>query len=92
MDPIAVRNSCDPLFVNKSQLGQGVLAAPFYLQHYLMINGGWPRLDSEKRLWVPHPCGLFHARVGVLAFPLPGAAIRVSVPENPVHSALDRAS
>ena len=19
--------------------------------------GGWPRLNSEKRLWVPHPCG-----------------------------------
>ena len=20
-------------------------------------GGGWPRLNSEKRLWVPHPCG-----------------------------------
>ena len=20
-------------------------------------EGGWPRLNSEKRLWVPHPCG-----------------------------------
>ena len=19
--------------------------------------GGWPRLNSEKCLWVPHPCG-----------------------------------
>lgn len=37
MDPIAVRNFYNPPLVDKSQLGQGALAAPFYLPHYLMI-------------------------------------------------------
>ncbi len=23
----------------------------------IVLAGGWPRLNSEKRLWVPHPCG-----------------------------------
>jgi len=24
---------------------------------FLADTGGWPRLNSKKRLWVAHPCG-----------------------------------
>src|SRR5260370_12137380 len=30
---------------------------------------GWPRLNSEKRLWVAHPCVFGFARVGSFSFP-----------------------
>jgi hypothetical protein len=32
--------------------------------------GGWPRLDSEKRLWVAHPCGFVSRKGGVFLFSL----------------------
>src|SRR5258707_8274930 len=31
----------------------------------LVITTGRPRLNSEKRLWVPHPCGFQGAGLGV---------------------------
>ena len=29
--------------------------------------GGWPRLNSEKRLWVAHPCGFCKGGVFLLS-------------------------
>src|SRR6266852_6071622 len=40
---------CSPITLRAFAYFEG--AAPYDFQ------GGWPRLNSEKRLWVAHPCG-----------------------------------
>jgi hypothetical protein len=37
--------------------------------HGLGMNGGWPRLNSEKRLWVAHPCAFVFCKGGVFLLP-----------------------
>jgi len=57
----------------KSLGGQVVLlaAAGFLIKaivsQRLLKDGGWPRLNSEKRLWVAHPCGFCKGGVFLLS-------------------------
>lgn len=49
--------------------------------------GGWPRLNSEKRLWVPHPCGFVgFARVGSFSFPFSLSISYLSMVRGKKHS------
>jgi len=55
-----------PLLVRDERWGLSLL--PFLISIFQFLfstyregrslpAGGWPRLNSQKRLWVPHPCG-----------------------------------
>jgi hypothetical protein len=36
--------------------------------HKFELARGWPRLNSEKRLWVAHPCGSVFCKGGAFDF------------------------
>jgi hypothetical protein len=45
----------------RSSFRENMSMAPFTLFLRLSCSGGWPRLRSEKRLWVAYIAGLFLA-------------------------------